>query len=72
MSVSAPSHTRLRELSRDMRALEEKLREAGGSKRIEKQHSQGKLTLQLSDSLLRCCGAASADQIPHGDRLAQT
>jgi acetyl-CoA carboxylase carboxyltransferase component len=44
MSVSAPSHTRLRELSRDMRALEEKLREGGGSKRIEKQHSQGKLT----------------------------
>ncbi|HEU4584499.1 MAG TPA: carboxyl transferase domain-containing protein, partial [Gemmatimonadaceae bacterium] len=44
MSVSAPSHTRLRELSREMRALEEKLREGGGSERIERQHSQGKLT----------------------------
>ena len=44
MTVSAPSHTRLRELSRDMRALEDKLRGGGGSKRIERQHSQGKLT----------------------------
>jgi acetyl-CoA carboxylase carboxyltransferase component len=44
MSASAPSHTRLRELSREMRALEEKLREGGGSERIERQHSQGKLT----------------------------
>jgi acetyl-CoA carboxylase carboxyltransferase component len=44
MSVSAPSHTRLRELSREMRALEEKLREGGGSERTERQHSQGKLT----------------------------
>jgi acetyl-CoA carboxylase carboxyltransferase component len=44
MSASAPSHTRLRELSREMRALEDKLREGGGSERIERQHSQGKLT----------------------------
>jgi acetyl-CoA carboxylase carboxyltransferase component len=44
VSVSAPSHARLRELSRDMRALEERLREGGGSERTERQHAQGKLT----------------------------
>ena len=42
--MSAPSHTRLRQLSRDMRALEERLREGGGSERTERQHAQGKLT----------------------------
>ena len=44
MSVSAPTHIRLRELSKELRALEERLREGGGSERTERQHAQGKLT----------------------------
>lgn len=44
MSVGAPSHTRLRELSREVRELEATLRDGGGAARIERQHSQGKLT----------------------------
>src|SRR6185369_12724214 len=36
--------TRLRELSEELRALEARLREGGGPRRIEKQHAQGKLT----------------------------
>jgi acetyl-CoA carboxylase carboxyltransferase component len=36
--------SRLRELSDDIRKLEEKLREGGGADRIAKQHQQGKLT----------------------------
>ena len=36
--------SRLRELSDDIRKLEEKLREGGGADRIAKQHNQGKLT----------------------------
>jgi 3-methylcrotonyl-CoA carboxylase beta subunit len=42
--VSSPSHERLRELSRELRTLEERLREGGGSVRTERQHAQGKLT----------------------------
>jgi 3-methylcrotonyl-CoA carboxylase beta subunit len=38
------STSRLRELSQELRALESKLRQGGGSDRIEKQHAQGKLT----------------------------
>ena len=36
--------SRLRELSEDIRKLEENLREGGGADRIAKQHKQGKLT----------------------------
>jgi 3-methylcrotonyl-CoA carboxylase beta subunit len=36
--------SRLRELSAELRALEERLREGGGPDKIEKQHKQGKLT----------------------------
>jgi acetyl-CoA carboxylase carboxyltransferase component len=36
--------TRLRELSDEVRALEEKLREGGGADKIARQHAQGKLT----------------------------
>jgi acetyl-CoA carboxylase carboxyltransferase component len=36
--------SRLRQLSDDIRALEERLREGGGADKIEKQHKQGKLT----------------------------
>ncbi|HEV7992422.1 MAG TPA: carboxyl transferase domain-containing protein [Gemmatimonadaceae bacterium] len=38
------STSRLRELSEELRALEARLRQGGGSDRIEKQHAQGKLT----------------------------
>ncbi|MFL5615717.1 MAG: acyl-CoA carboxylase subunit beta [Gemmatimonadaceae bacterium] len=37
-------HSRLRELVRAVRALEETLREGGGPERVAKQHKQGKLT----------------------------
>jgi 3-methylcrotonyl-CoA carboxylase beta subunit len=36
--------SRLRELSAELRILEERLRQGGGPDRIERQHSQGKLT----------------------------
>ncbi|HEY0971738.1 MAG TPA: acyl-CoA carboxylase subunit beta [Gemmatimonadales bacterium] len=36
--------SRLRELAADARSLEERLRQGGGRKRIERQHEQGKLT----------------------------
>lgn len=42
--MSPPSHARLRELSSELRALEDRLREGGGSERTERQHAQGKLT----------------------------
>jgi 3-methylcrotonyl-CoA carboxylase beta subunit len=38
------STSRLRELSTELRALEEQLRQGGGPERIERQHKQGKLT----------------------------
>jgi len=44
---------RLRELSDEVRALESKLREAGGAKRIEKLHQQGKLSARERVDLLR-------------------
>ena len=37
-------HSRLRELSHDIRALEAQLREGGGKERIARQHKQNKLT----------------------------
>ena len=44
---------RLRELSDEVRALESKLREAGGAKRIEKLHQQGKLSARERVDRLR-------------------
>jgi acetyl-CoA carboxylase carboxyltransferase component len=43
----------LRELSEEVRALEAKLREAGGAKRLEKLHQQGKLSARERVELLR-------------------
>src|SRR4029078_2961447 len=40
----AVSTSRLRELSTELRALEERLRQGGGPEKIERQHKQGKLT----------------------------
>jgi acetyl-CoA carboxylase carboxyltransferase component len=36
--------SRLRELSAELHALEDRLREGGGPDKIQKQHKQGKLT----------------------------
>jgi acetyl-CoA carboxylase carboxyltransferase component len=45
--------SRLRELSAEVRALEDKLREAGGAKRLQKLHDQGKLSARERVDLLR-------------------
>jgi acetyl-CoA carboxylase carboxyltransferase component len=45
--------SRLRELSAEVRALEERIREAGGPKRIAKLHDQGKLSARERVELLR-------------------
>ena len=44
--------TRLRELSDEVRALEEKLRDGGGADKIARQHAQGKLTARERLDLL--------------------
>ena len=49
--------SRLRELSADLRALEDRLRLGGGADRIEKQHAQGKLTAR--ERVLGLCDAES-------------
>jgi acetyl-CoA carboxylase carboxyltransferase component len=49
--------TRLRELSAELRALEERLRLGGGADKIEKQHAQGKLTARERVTLLCDAGA---------------
>jgi len=49
---------RLRELSDQVRALEDKLREAGGAKKIEKLHKEGKLTARERVDLLRDPGSS--------------
>jgi 3-methylcrotonyl-CoA carboxylase beta subunit len=49
---------RLRELSDEVRSLEKKLREAGGSKKLEKLHEQGKLSARERVELLRDNGSS--------------
>ena len=49
---------RLRELSDEVRALESKLREAGGAKKLEKLHEQGKLSARERVELLRDKGSS--------------
>jgi 3-methylcrotonyl-CoA carboxylase beta subunit len=44
--------TRLRALTEEIRALEERLRQGGGADRIERQHRQGKLTARERIALL--------------------
>jgi acetyl-CoA carboxylase carboxyltransferase component len=50
--------SRLRELSEEVRTLEDKLREAGGAKRLEKLHQQGKLSARERVDLLRDPGSS--------------
>jgi 3-methylcrotonyl-CoA carboxylase beta subunit len=49
---------RLRELSEEVRSLEKKLREAGGAKKLEKLHEQGKLSARERVELLRDEGSS--------------
>jgi 3-methylcrotonyl-CoA carboxylase beta subunit len=49
---------RLRELSEEVRALETKLRQAGGAKKLEKLHEQGKLSARERVELLRDEGSS--------------
>jgi len=49
---------RLRELSEEVKALEAKVREAGGAKRLEKLHQQGKLSARERVDLLRDTGSS--------------
>ena len=49
------STSRLRQLSAELRALEERLREGGGADKVERQHSQGKLTAR--ERIVRLCDA---------------
>jgi acetyl-CoA carboxylase carboxyltransferase component len=51
------STSRLRELSTELRALEERLREGGGPDKIRKQHDQGKLTAR--ERVARLCDTDS-------------
>ncbi|HBB98958.1 MAG TPA: hypothetical protein DC054_26575, partial [Blastocatellia bacterium] len=46
------ARARLRELTRELRQLEEKLRLGGGPDKIDKQHKQGKLTARERLDLL--------------------
>src|ERR1044072_6285489 len=47
-----PKRTRLRELTKELRELEAKLRLGGGADRVQKQHKQGKLTARERIDLL--------------------
>jgi len=49
---------RLRALSEEVRALEKKLREAGGARKLEKLHQQGKLSARERVELLRDKGSS--------------
>jgi len=51
--VAATGTHRLRQLSAEVRELEAKLREAGGKKKLEKLHEQGKLSARERVELLR-------------------
>ena len=52
LPAAKPSSKRLRELTDELRQLEAKLRLGGGPEKIEKQHSQGKLTARERIELL--------------------
>ncbi|HEX9383376.1 MAG TPA: carboxyl transferase domain-containing protein [Gemmatimonadaceae bacterium] len=52
---------RLRELSDEVRALETKLREAGGANRLDRLHQQGKLSARERVELLRDPGSSTLE-----------
>ncbi|HMY75361.1 MAG TPA: acyl-CoA carboxylase subunit beta, partial [Blastocatellia bacterium] len=43
-TTATPNRTHLESLVSELRALEERLQQGGGADKIERQHSQGKLT----------------------------
>ncbi|MBA2340461.1 MAG: acyl-CoA carboxylase subunit beta [Pyrinomonadaceae bacterium] len=51
-TASSGARARLRELAEDLQRLESKLRRGGGADKIERQHSQGKLTARERIALL--------------------
>ncbi len=51
--MAASGTQRLRSLSAEVRALEDKVREAGGAKKLQKLHEQGKLSARERVELLR-------------------
>jgi 3-methylcrotonyl-CoA carboxylase beta subunit len=60
-STEAQSTTRLRALTTELRTLEQKLRLGGGPDKIERQHSQGKLTARERIDLLLDKDSASQE-----------
>src|ERR1041384_5380503 len=60
-SERAQSKTRLRQLTDELRALEQKLRLGGGPDKIERQHNQGKLTARERIDLLLDKDSASQE-----------
>ena len=52
LAATKPSPTRLRELTAELQELEARLRLGGGPDKIERQHSQGKLTARERIDLL--------------------
>jgi acetyl-CoA carboxylase carboxyltransferase component len=66
MSSEAPTArakkgSRLRELTEELRGLEERLREGGGADKVKKQHEQGKLTARERVALLLDEGSYSRE-----------
>src|SRR5688500_14613953 len=55
--IAQGSETRLGELTAELRALEERVREGGGRDRVARQHEQGKLTARERIELLRDPGS---------------
>ena len=51
--VQAAGASRLERLTQELRALEARLRDAGGTEKVERQHAQGKLTARERIELLR-------------------
>jgi 3-methylcrotonyl-CoA carboxylase beta subunit len=60
-NADAQSKTRLRELTTELRTLEQKLRLGGGPDKIERQHNQGKLTARERIDLLLDKDSASQE-----------
>src|ERR1041384_3137293 len=60
-STEGQSTTRLRALTTELRTLEQKLRLGGGPAKIERQHSQGKLTARERIDLLLDKDSASQE-----------
>ncbi len=56
--IAAAGASRLRRLAAEIRELEDRLREGGGAEKVERQHSQGKLTARERIALLLDAGSS--------------